>query len=119
MKEKGNVKEIIGQNLRTLREAFGITQKEMAEKLDCTQAAIARYEAGITTPNENTLIAYSEYFNVTIDWIFGNRVIGKSDKTVKVRVKIPDFDDQLADALQPGSRTRAIIEEIIKDNKNK
>lgn len=50
----GNTKEpqpgSLGWKLRRRREALGLTQTELAEKLGWRQTLISRYELGVTTP---------------------------------------------------------------------
>jgi predicted transcriptional regulator len=45
----------MGRHLRQLREAAGLSQRELAQRLDCQQPAIARLEAGGVMPNLTTL----------------------------------------------------------------
>lgn len=45
----------IGQQVRTLREARGLSQRQLAERLGTTQSAIARLESGGSKPTLRTL----------------------------------------------------------------
>ena len=45
----------MGQYLRALREDAGLSQRELADRLDCHQPAIARLEGGGVRPNVETL----------------------------------------------------------------
>ena len=56
-----DLKAIIGSNLKILRTNKGMKQSELAETLGVTQAAIARYESGVTTPTEDILLKYADY----------------------------------------------------------
>ena len=40
----------LGASVRTMREAKGLTQKQLAEAANMTQPAVARFEAGSTVP---------------------------------------------------------------------
>lgn len=44
-------------NLLSIREALGLTQAEMAEKLGLTQSSISRFERGDLTLDKRTLLA--------------------------------------------------------------
>ena len=69
------LRKIIGLRIKTLREVNGMSQKDLAEKLNTTQATIARFETGISCPNEDLLYEISLIFDVSLDWLFN-----RSDK---------------------------------------
>ncbi len=62
--------------LRQLREKKHINQQKLAMELNITQAAISKYELGLSEPDINMLKAISNYFGVSVDYLIGN-----SDKT--------------------------------------
>jgi len=45
----------LGRQVRSLREAHGLSQRELAERMQTTQSVIARLEAGGTKPSLTTL----------------------------------------------------------------
>ena len=45
----------LGARVRTERERLGLTQSELAERMETTQPTIARLEAGGVTPSLDTL----------------------------------------------------------------
>jgi transcriptional regulator with XRE-family HTH domain len=55
------------ENLKILRVQAGLSQRDLAKKLDCNSVAIAKYEAGTVTPRVETIIRLSKLFAVTID----------------------------------------------------
>ena len=61
----------IGKRLKALRESVFITQAKMGEILGSTQSGINRYEHGQSTPPVELFIAYADYFDVSLDYIFG------------------------------------------------
>lgn len=54
-------------NMKQLREASGISQSELAERLNLDRTAISHYEAGTRIPSLDILIAISDYLNITLD----------------------------------------------------
>lgn len=62
---------ILATRLRSLREGAKLTQKEIAKRLDTTQASINRYETDTSTPPTDTLLWYANYFDVSMDYIYG------------------------------------------------
>ena len=65
------VKATIGCRLRKLRQSMKISQRKMGELLDVSQSAIDRYERNLSHPNAENLVTYADYFDVSLDYIFG------------------------------------------------
>ena len=56
-----------GKRLRTLREQRGLTQRQLAERIEVYVPQISRYESGGAMPNAETLIALSNVLEVGLD----------------------------------------------------
>lgn len=65
----------IGMNIRRLRKAHGLTQVELAKKLDATQKVVTSYETNQRTPTLEKLEKLSKIFGVSIDEIVGKKEI--------------------------------------------
>ena len=74
--------------LKILREKYGYTQEELAQKVGLTKNAVSLYEHGKRKPSIETLEAFSDIFNVSIDYLTG------ASETTEV---IPDVDFFLND----------------------
>ncbi len=59
------------EKLRALRIECGITQKELAEKIQSTSKSIWAYEKGIATPPIEVVKAYADFFGVSADYLLG------------------------------------------------
>lgn len=71
----------IGQFIAALRKANGLTQKELAEKLNVSDKAISRWERDECSPDISLIPVIAEIFSVTCDELLcGER---KSADTVK------------------------------------
>lgn len=55
--------------LKELRKKRHISQIRLAIDLNMSQNSISRYETGIREADYNTLIAFADYFNVSIDYL--------------------------------------------------
>ena len=60
----------IGQKIKDYRLLNGMTQKDLATKINMGDTTIVNYEKGIRTPKKNTLFKIAEVFNVSIDDFF-------------------------------------------------
>ena len=63
--------KIIAERVKNLREGIGTTQRKLAKEIGVTQASVYRYENDLADIPPETLIWYSDYFNVSLDYIFG------------------------------------------------
>ncbi len=57
------------EKLQSLRKSNGITQEELAEKLEVTRQTISKWECGESTPDFRNLVKISEIFKVSIDFL--------------------------------------------------
>lgn len=79
-----------GKRLKALREERGLTQKELAEKLDLTPKAISFYELGLREPSGDALIHMARILGTTTDYLLGNSPDKSPDRKTGGRgVRIP------------------------------
>ena len=71
--------------LKELRQLKGVTQGEIADKLNITVQVVSRYENNLREPDIQTLCALADYFQVSID-----ELVGHAPKTDENR----SFEDQ-------------------------
>ena len=57
------------EKLQQLRRGRGMTQEELAEKLDLSRQAISRWENGTALPDANNILQLSKIFGVTSDYL--------------------------------------------------
>ena len=61
----------IGERLKTLRDGVKLSQVQVAEFVDMKQSSINRYEKGLSEAPYRVLLWYANYFDVSMDYIFG------------------------------------------------
>ncbi len=59
------------ENLKSLRVAGGVGQKQLAEALNISLKTISHWETGYSEPSVSQLIQLADYFDVTIDELVG------------------------------------------------
>nr|MBO4517655.1 helix-turn-helix transcriptional regulator [Clostridia bacterium] len=57
------------ENLKNLRKAKGITQKQLAETLGVDQRTVSAWENGVCEPSFDLLLKLCQFFNETFDEI--------------------------------------------------
>lgn len=64
---------MLSEKLKKMRESKGLTQNELAKKLNLSRSAIGMYEKGERNPNFETLELIADFFNVRIDDLIGRK----------------------------------------------
>ncbi len=62
----------IGENIKKLRAARGLTQKELAEQLGFTSQNISKWENGSSMPDIPTVVTIAQFFNISLDVLLEN-----------------------------------------------
>lgn len=65
--EMKDIKPIIAANLSKFRKKKGLTQAELAEKLNYSDKAVSRWERGDTMPDISVLYELCEFYGITLD----------------------------------------------------
>jgi len=63
--------QIVGERIRGLRENLHLSQAKIAVLMGTVQSNINRYETSKTFPPPTTLLWYADYFDVSLDYLFG------------------------------------------------
>ncbi len=99
-----------GSALKALRKSQGITQEELAKKLEIAKANISRYESGKQKPEFKHLVKIATHLNVGISTLLGEpsgtdalpqaqAFLAQMEKNAKNREKIKLTIPQLLDCL--------------------
>lgn len=63
----------MGEIISTLRKEKGMTQKELAEKLNITDKAVSKWERDVACPDINTLTKLAEILGVSLDELMNSK----------------------------------------------
>ncbi|MBQ9766123.1 MAG: helix-turn-helix transcriptional regulator [Lachnospiraceae bacterium] len=64
-----NVKLTIAKNLVKLRQEKGMTQSELAEKLNYSDKAVSKWERGESMPDITVLVMIADMFGISLDYL--------------------------------------------------
>lgn len=64
-----DLKKVIGKNIIELRKKQGLTQAELAEKVNYSDKAVSKWECGDAVPDIGVLKQLADYLNVTVDYL--------------------------------------------------
>lgn len=84
----------VAERLRSLRESVRLSQVKMAEIVGVKQSSLNRYELNQASPTFETLTRYADYFDVSMDYIFG-RTDNPQGKLYEYKPKIQQNDSQM------------------------
>lgn len=80
----------LGQNISYLRKKHGLSQAQLAEKLDIGTSTLGMYETDKREPSYETLATIADFFHKSVDELLGRKI--NSD------IKDSDLEDMLANA---------------------
>ncbi len=86
--------KVVSQRLRSLRESVKLSQAKMGEVVGVKQSALNRYEQNQASPSFETLLRYADYFDVSLDYIFG-RTDNPQGKLYEYHPKIEQTDPEM------------------------
>jgi transcriptional regulator with XRE-family HTH domain len=72
---------MFGQRIRKLRQARGLTMKELGQQLRLAESTISGYESESRKPDIEILHKLADYFEVNIDYILGRTDVPSPTKT--------------------------------------
>lgn len=78
---------MIGDKLKALRLKKGLKQSEMAELLGLSASAVGMYEQNRRNPDSETLLKYSQIFEVSVDYLLS----GDSSENKELMPEIRKF----------------------------
>ena len=82
-----------GEKLSFLRKQCGMTQIELAEKLDISRQAVSRWEQGTAEPSTENLIRIGKLFGVPVDDLVNG--------TIQQQVEPPMLVNEVRDKKEP------------------
>ena len=59
--------------MRELRKGMGLTQEELTAKLGISRVNYTRYETNKVRPDFETLVLLADFFDVSLDELFGRK----------------------------------------------
>ena len=111
------------EKLLGLRTQSGYSQEALAEKLNVSRQAISKWEIGTTLPETEKVIAISDFFEVSLDYLLKDHVRSDSNESLDRMVlkflgsaqDMKYISEELVDIMQDGvidEKERARIESI-------
>ena len=104
----------VAERLRYLRESVKLSQVKVAEVVGVKQSSLNRYELNQASPTFETLTRYADYFDVSMDYIFG-RTDNPQGKLYEYKPKIEQTDPEMKKFVQMCFDPKSPMSERLKE----
>lgn len=98
----------IGERIKAARKQAGMTQQELAEKLNISYVGISQWESGRRNPKESTLVRIAEVLDVPVAYLTGSHLMSTGEIADFVNRAWPRVDDYLKTLREDGGDTAEI-----------
>ena len=65
---------MLKENIKSLRKSKGLSQEELAIKLNVVRQTISKWEQGLSVPDAEMLISISEVFEIPVSTLLGENI---------------------------------------------
>ena len=98
---------MLNENIKTLRKSKGLSQQELAVKLNVVRQTVSKWEQGLSVPDSDMLVSISEALETPVSTLLGENVIeSEADGLKAVSAKLEVINLQLAQ--RKTTRTRIL-----------
>ena len=74
---------MLKDNIKTIRKSKGLSQEELATKLNVVRQTISKWEQGLSVPDSELLVSLSEALDTPVSTLLGENVEEKEDNYLK------------------------------------
>lgn len=79
----------VGEKIKKIRKMAGMTQEELAEKMNVSRQTISKWEKEISSPDLDSAIALCELFEISLDdFLKGGRSVKEEKISLEDMIKI-------------------------------
>ena len=88
---------MLNENIKAIRKSKGLSQQELAVKLNVVRQTVSKWEQGLSVPDSDMLISISEALETPVSTLLGETVIETEADTLKaISEKLEVINLQLA-----------------------
>ena len=101
---------MLSENIKTLRKAKGLSQEELAVKLNVVRQTISKWEQGLSVPDSELLLALSEALETPVSTLLGEAVTEpEADDLKSISQKLEVINLQLSKRQQSRRKIRSYL----------
>ena len=88
---------MLSENIKAIRKSKGLSQQELAVKLNVVRQTVSKWEQGLSVPDSDLLISISEVLETPVSTLLGENVIEpEADDLKAISAKLEVINLQLA-----------------------
>lgn len=88
---------MLSENIKTIRKSKGLSQEELAAKLNVVRQTVSKWEKGLSVPDSEMLISLSEALETPVSTLLGETVVETAADDLKaISEKLEVINLQLA-----------------------
>lgn len=88
---------MLNENMKAIRKSKGLSQQELAVKLNVVRQTVSKWEQGLSVPDSDMLLSISEALETPVSVLLGERVAeSKADDLKAISEKLEIINLQLA-----------------------
>lgn len=93
---------MLNENIKTLRKSKGLSQEELAVRLNVVRQTVSKWEQGLSVPDSDMLIAISEALETPVSALLGENITAApADDLRAIAEKLEVINSQLAERKMP------------------
>ncbi|MEE1053619.1 MAG: helix-turn-helix transcriptional regulator [Acutalibacteraceae bacterium] len=97
---------MLNENVKTIRKSKGLSQEELAVKLNVVRQTVSKWEKGLSVPDSDMLLSLSEALETPVSVLLGETVAEQSTDDLKaISQKLEVINLQLAQRKKVRKRT--------------
>ena len=85
---------MLNENIKAIRKLKGLSQQELAVKLNVVRQTISKWEQGLSVPDSDMLIAISEALETPVSKLLGETVVeteADSLRTISEKLEVINY----------------------------
>ncbi len=75
---------MLSENLKAIRRSKGLSQEELAIKLNVVRQTISKWEKGLSVPDAEMLLSLSENLEIPVSTLLGETIVKKREDELKI-----------------------------------
>ena len=97
---------MLSENLKTLRKARGLSQEELAVKLNVVRQTVSKWEQGLSVPDSQMLLVIASELETSVSALLGETLVAEETADLKIIAgKLEVLNQQFAKRAENNRRT--------------
>ena len=88
---------MLKDNIKTIRKSKGLSQEELAIKINVVRQTISKWEQGLSVPDSELLVSLANALDTTVSTLLGENIVEQKENSLKeIAEKLEIINLQLA-----------------------